>query len=281
MKKIDLEQRKIIYDDYKTNYLTGRETKKKIATKNNITLYTLNKIINILGNDKEKEKERKNDNEPPIEGKGNGIKQNTDLLDAKKSKRLIIIGKSGYGKTFFIKNFLINLLNYDKLIIFTATEFDDEYRKIENPHYILNRNHFVLKFNSDKFERIIEFQKTKKKGGKKMEKILIILDDISSEQNEINKILEKYMSYFRHYNIDLVLSIQYYTMIKKSIRNNSTHLICKKIDDMEVLDKIRKSIGVSYSKKVFINLFNFLTSKRGGHWLSFIYNYVQAKIEYL
>ena len=210
------------------------------------------------------------------------------------SFRMLIVGSSGSGKTQLLFKMLLepNFLDYDNLIIFSKTIFQDEYQilyhafmnnlskenisKIFKDQDLFNPKLSIKEICEtisldvvkpgninismyDKIDEIInpnDLDKSKKN--------LIIFDDCVTMKNQ--EVMSSYYTRGRHNNCNCIyLSQSWFDLPKKTIRNNSNFIILFKLNKRDK-DLIYYDVLSNTVEKDDFNLLNH-------HWKQ-NYNYV-------
>ena len=150
--------------------------------------------------------------------------------------RIIIIGRSGSGKT----NALINLINEQndiEKIYFYARDLSEpkhEYlvktREDAGIKHLDNSNAFIKCSNTmdDVYQNINDFNSIRKR------KKLIVFDDMIADimgNKKFQAIIKELFIRCRKLNISLVFITQSYFSVPKDVRLNSTHYLIMKINN--------------------------------------------------
>lgn len=126
----------------------------------------------------------------------------------------VCFGKVGSGKTSFIKYVCHQLESeFDYVLCISPTGFSDSYNFL--PEECVKQN-----YSDDMVLDMMKYQKEKKKK-QKLKNALLILDDILGSINiRSDKVLEKLITTFRHYNISIIITTQYPLKIPPYVRAN-------------------------------------------------------------
>ena len=186
--------------------------------------------------------------------------------------RILIIGRSGSGKT----NTLLNLINeqrdIDKIYLYAKDLSEPKYE-----YLIRNRENTGIKHLNDSkafiecsntmddiYENIDDYNPTRKR------KILIIFYDMIADIMT-NKKFQAIINYLfircRKLNISLVSITQSYFSVPKDVRLNSTHYLIMKINNKKELQNIAINHSAEIHYKDFMKIYrectrepyNFLT----------------------
>lgn len=182
------------------------------------------------------------------------------------SFRMLIVGKSGSGKTAIMIRMLLEpgLLDYNKLYVFGRSLHQPEYKIIKSGFdNKLSKNHIIniLKHNNlineleDNPENVAEVLGTElddeEKGDiacefydngtdvpdpkdfNKVDKNLIVFDDIMCDKNQCPA--DNFYTRGRHNNIDCIyISQNYYRLPRQTIRTNANFMIFFKLSKRDV-----------------------------------------------
>jgi hypothetical protein len=129
---------------------------------------------------------------------------------------IVLLAKRWYGKTIMATNIIVNLIehyDYSNIYLFSDTAtFNGSY-----DNYVKKKNIF----ESDQIDKIVSriFKHQAQKKSKDRKNVLLIFDDVNLSQ--ISKEVAKLSSQGRHYNIGVILSVQYSKIfVSGIIRNN-------------------------------------------------------------
>jgi DNA replication protein DnaC len=134
-------------------------------------------------------------------------------IDANKPFFMIIAGKSGSGKSHFLR-FIMKEINihqpFDYGIVMSNTRFEKESFDYIPKKYIFE----------DVIKNIIKLQKTNLSKGVQKH-VFLILNDCIAEKEVDNPIMKKLAIMGRHFNISTILTSQYVHLIPPVIRANA------------------------------------------------------------
>jgi hypothetical protein len=187
---------------------------------------------------------------------------------------MMISGRSGSGKT----NCLINILTNEHLlkdyfhyiVVFspTAGKYDDSYKTLKLP-----QENFKTDFGPEDLNNLIESRKTliDKKGIEwvvKNSRVLIILDDVIANPAflESPEAL-KMFALLRHYQVAIIVLMQTYNRLPKTLRNNCNALIVFPSNQSEVEVLLDEVTPANMLKREFKKVIDFCCSER----YSFLY----------
>jgi len=182
---------------------------------------------------------------------------------------MMISGRSGSGKT----NLLINLLTrkeflkhfFHYIVVYspTAGEYDDSYKSLDLPP-----ENFKNNFSEKDLEELIESRKEliKKKGIEWVAKncrVLIILDDVIANRDFLNSPQAlKMFALLRHYLVSVIVLMQTYNKLPKSLRNNANAIMIFPSNRSEVEVLLDELTPPNLSKKQFQKVIEDSTSGR-------------------
>ena len=190
---------------------------------------------------------------------------------------LLNVGRSGSGKSTVINymmttdKFLLNF--FDKVYLFSPTaKLDDlaKHLKLKDEFLITNPTEERLEKILSKQESMIKSQGIEKVG--KSSKVLIIFDDIVSNQNFLkSSSMIKLATMGRHFLISSIINTQSYTKIPRAIRFQANALILFPSSQNEVKLLAEDITPPHTSKKVFMELIQYAT--QGKHDFLFVNNF--------
>jgi hypothetical protein len=187
---------------------------------------------------------------------------------------MMISGRSGSGKT----NCLINILTNEHLlkdyfhyiVVFspTAGKYDDSYKALKLPP-----ENFKTKFAPEDLNNLIESRKKliEKKNIEwvvKNSRVLIILDDVIASPQFLESAEALTMfALLRHYQISVIVLMQTYNRLPKTLRNNCNALIVFPSNQSEVEVLLDEITPANMLKKEFKKVIDHCCSER----YSFLY----------
>ena len=158
------------------------------------------------------------------------------------------IGSTSCGKTTLINNLLLNrnmwggkTSAFDEVYIFSPTiNLDDSARFL--------REHFNCfeEYNDDILDRILASQE--QYGKKDMPKIMIVIDDSVGMISRNAKIFF-FLSRYRHYNANIILSVQHFRSLSTIARANVTDLFIFNVPNIHEIEKMDEEYGGLYQDK--------------------------------
>ena len=135
----------------------------------------------------------------------------------------VFVGRTNTGKTLLIRDIMAHKCRtFKKALIMTgsATSANDFSRHVPNT--------FVYDgFREDVLERAIDKQDRDQKQGK-CKKLLIVLDDLAYLATHIKncEVVKRIIYNGRHYNVLLLLSMQYCKLFPPDFRSNINYVFC-------------------------------------------------------
>tara|TARA_R110002073_G_scaffold120712_2_gene262836 strand:- start:379 stop:1206 length:828 start_codon:yes stop_codon:yes gene_type:complete len=190
-------------------------------------------------------------------------KEYHDLLPSIKRNRgslITILGSTASGKTTLINNLLLNKNMwggdscegaFDEVYIFSPSiHLDDSCRFL--------REHFITfdMYNDDRLQEILDEQKSYEK--KKMPKIMIVIDDSVGMIHQ-NSTLNHFLSRYRHYNSNVIISSQAVRALSPIARSNTTHSMIFAVPNDKEFEKLEEEYGGVYGgqfKKLYMEATN-------------------------
>ncbi len=194
---------------------------------------------------------------------------------------MLISGRSGSGKT----NLMLNILTKEQLyglffhyiLVFspTAGEEDDTYKALKLP-----KENFIREFNGDILQKIIDKRKEQIKKDKiekvsKESRMLIILDDVIANKSflESPEAL-KIFCLLRHYLVSVIVLLQSYVKLPKSLRKNCNAIMVFPAQQTEVERIIDEITPAGMKKREFEKVIDYCCADK----YSFLYiNYHAEK----
>ena len=177
-------------------------------------------------------------------------KEYHDLLPSIKRNRgslITILGSTASGKTTLINNLLLNKNMwggdnckgaFDEVYIFSPSiHLDDSCRFL--------REHFITfdMYSDEKLQEILDEQMTYEK--KKMPKLMIVIDD-SVGMIHSNSTLNHFLSRYRHWNTNVILSSQAFRALAPIARTNTTHSMIFAVPNEKEFEKLDEELGGIY-----------------------------------
>tara|TARA_R110002020_G_scaffold99241_1_gene235669 strand:+ start:287 stop:1036 length:750 start_codon:yes stop_codon:yes gene_type:complete len=188
--------------------------------------------------------------------------------------RLLLIGKSGSGKSNLLINLLANenypyekLFNGDRIFIFSPSlKGDQKLLKLIDFKEIPDSNLFEEYSDElmlELYEEIVEDVSERYQEKEKVEPTLIILDDLSFSGKLANRFnaLSKVYCNSRKFQVSIITLSQAYTQVAKNIRLQATGMIIFNTNNKE-LDTIESENNFLKSKKAFYSMFRSVVIER-------------------
>lgn len=178
---------------------------------------------------------------------------------------ILIIGRSGSGKTQAIVNMMTNpvLLGdyFDIVYLFTDAKPDKELikdLKLEEKYIISDFKEEQVLEIMNKAERTIQ-----EKGFKNSPKIMMIFDDILSNPKFLrSRTVVKLATANRHFNVSYIFSSQYYKKLPPVLRTNARYYLIYPSSQSEVEKMADELTPARMSKKEFIKYLSHATKER-------------------
>lgn len=162
--------------------------------------------------------------------------QKFDISNIKNYSNILIIGKRGTGKTTLIKNLLTTYHDETKTIVSCTEESDSFYTN-------LLRDSAQISSSTDIIDSCVQ---TTQQTYKSEQKSLLIVDGCNYyKRSFIDSKLKPIFFNRRHYNISLIMTLQY-SMISPQLRANTDYIFI--FNDKHVCD--RKRLFDQYAKHI-------------------------------
>ena len=164
---------------------------------------------------------------------------------------LIIMGATNCGKTNFINNLLLSKHcwgskphAFEEVYFFSpSVNLDDSCRFI--------REHFVTydEYKDEYLEEILA--KQKEKPADEMDKILVCIDDaVGTISKNQASLINKFSSRYRHYNCNVMFSVQSWRALSSVIRVNAGYMAIFRVPNLLELAKISEEVGGVYKDRL-------------------------------
>jgi hypothetical protein len=181
----------------------------------------------------------------------------------KKYFRIILLGKSQSGKTYFLENRIIKNIreDYDKIIIFTDDMNKNSFKKKFEPCSVISKNHEeVLRKMTDKIKKSYVYndnnEKLYAKNGDLLRpyNFLFVFDDIFSPKLLKSEIFIELICILRHLQISVVFITQHCEIIlNRLIKSQSDMIVLMKTSDQysrnRFIDIIQTALINDYEDK--------------------------------
>tara|TARA_R110002050_G_scaffold290633_2_gene444413 strand:- start:184 stop:933 length:750 start_codon:yes stop_codon:yes gene_type:complete len=179
-----------------------------------------------------------------LEDEDNGYNPILPRITRNRGFNMIIMGATNCGKTCFINNLLLNKNMwggkknaFDEVYFFSpSVNLDDSCRFI--------KEHFITfdEYKDEFLEEILEQQKEKPNDD--MDKILIVIDDaVGTISKNTKALINKFSSRYRHFNANLIFSVQSWRSLSPVIRVNAGYMAIFRVPNIKELDKINEEVG--------------------------------------
>ena len=174
--------------------------------------------------------------------------------------RILIIGRSGSGKTNTLLNLINNQPEIDKIYFYGKDPYEYKYQFLIKKRESIGLKHFkdskaFIEYSNDKHDvyKNIDDYNTDKEN-----KILIVFDDMIADMinnKKLNSIVTELFIRGRKLNISLVFITQSYFKVSKDVRLNTTHFFVMKILNKRELQQIAISHSSDINFKDFIKIY--------------------------
>jgi hypothetical protein len=194
-------------------------------------------------------------------------KFNTSILKKKRengsSPVIAVIGKRGTGKSEIIKSLLYENRDIASGIVISPTESGNSFYNNFIPGLFIHHQ-----FDSQLLRRVLTRQKKliKKNGHKPEYDFFVILDDCMYNAKVLGKDLgiREIFANGRHFQIFLIISIQYIMDLPISLRSNVDFVFSLKENNLSNVEKLYKSFyGIFPTRAMFSQVFNRITDNFG------------------
>jgi hypothetical protein len=164
---------------------------------------------------------------------------------------MILMGATNCGKTCFINNLILNEdcfggkeNAFEEVYFFSpSVNLDDSCRFI--------REHFITfdEYKDEYLEEILE--KQREKNNEEMDKVLIVIDDaVGTISKNQGALINKFSSRYRHYNTNLIFSVQSWRALSSVIRVNAGYMVLFRVPNLKELEKINDEVGGIYRDRL-------------------------------
>ncbi len=222
------------------------------------------------------------------------MKDNTDSYTIKKNKlfdlpmRLLLIGKSGNGKSSFLGNLLLRHDMYrddfkpENIYIFSGSLYGD--KKIETiiKELEIPEENLFDRYNDEEinivYDMLVDNYNQALAMKEKVEHTLILFDDLSytnkMKTSKKESALDRLMCNGRKYLISTLVTAQKYSQLNTTARENCSGMVLNKCSNKQI-ELIEADVNFMDSKKKFMELFKNITDKK---FSTFIVNFSNSTI---
>ena len=178
---------------------------------------------------------------------------------------ILVIGRSGSGKTMAVMNMLTNdnLLGdtFDFIYMYTGVKPDPELIKVLN----LPKENIRENFTEEEIDQLMgKMEKTVEKNGmNSTPSVLMIFDDILGRDKFLrSKTLTKLVTTNRHMNISYIIMSQYFRKLPSVVRTNASYLMVFPSSMIELEKLAEEQTPPNMNKKQFIKVAQHATSQK-------------------
>lgn len=222
------------------------------------------------------------------------MKDNTDSYTIKKNKlfdlpmRLLLIGKSGNGKSSFLGNLLLRKDMYrdnfkpENIYIFSGSLYGD--KKIETiiKELDIPEENLFDRYEDEEinivYDMLVDNYNESLAMKEKPEHTLILFDDLSytnkMKTSKKESALDRLMCNGRKFLISTIVTAQKYSQLNTTARENCSGMIINKCSNKQI-ELIEADVNFMNSKKQFMELFKEITNKK---FSTFIVNFSNETI---
>jgi len=222
------------------------------------------------------------------------MKDNTDSYTIKKNKlfdlpmRLLLIGKSGNGKSSFLGNLLLRKDMYrdnyksENIFLFSGSLNGDAKISTIRSELDIPEENLFDRYNDDEinivYDMLVDNYNDAIAMKEKPEHTLILFDDLSytnkMKTSKKESALDRLMCNGRKYLISTLVTAQKYSQLNTTARENCSGMILNKCSNKQI-ELIEADINFMDSKKKFMELFKNITDKK---FSTFIVNFSNETI---
>ena len=222
------------------------------------------------------------------------MKDNTDSFTIKKNKlfdlpmRLLLIGKSGNGKSSFLGNLLLRKDMYrndfkpENIYIFSGSLHGD--KKIETiiKELDIPEENLFNRYNDEEINIVYDILVEDYNDAIAMKETpqhkLILFDDLSytnkMKTSKKESALDRLMCNGRKFLISTIVTAQKYSQLNTTARENCTAMILNNCSNKQI-ELIEADVNFTKSKKYFMGLFREITKEK---FSTFIVNFSNSAI---
>ena len=157
--------------------------------------------------------------------------------------RILIVGRSGSGKTNALLNLIGNQPDIDKIYLYPKDPYEANYQ------YLIKKREKVGLIHYDDPKAFMEYSNDMQDVYKNIEdyntsknrKVLIVFDDVIADMinnKKLNSIVTELFIRSRKLNISIVFITQSYFKVPEDVRLNSTHFLSRKFLIREKFNKL-------------------------------------------
>lgn len=145
------------------------------------------------------------------------------------NKTCLLVGKRGSGKTVLMKHLIeCEYQDFDKIFLFCPTsDLNDDFKEL------IPETCTFKEYDDDWVIRLMDSCAEQIKKGKAKKKILLILDDIATD-NKLKKDNDGFTNVFtrgRHLGLSIILTSQYLNTLLPIVRSNCDYIFVSKLNN--------------------------------------------------
>ena len=174
------------------------------------------------------------------------------------SKTWFLLGKTGTGKSYFIRTFFFWIAQFVPYgWVFTHSKFNRFFQQF------FPNNFIVANFDQDLLEFILELQKHRKNKRGLNSHIVVVLDDMFSDVHiRFTGIFRKLAMEGRHYNITTILTTQTMTTMATQVRENNHYTVLFRTRHVPTIKNISEELATDFATKEDLQGFLELNTKK-------------------
>lgn len=132
----------------------------------------------------------------------------------------VLVGEPGMGKSYLIKEAVrANIKHYNHMLVFSGTMQTND-----NFDYLPSKS--VHRYCRQKLRQMMLYQWKVNENSKKKVKLLLVFDDVMGSMEMDSKLVQELFANHRHYQISIIMSIQYLKKLPQTIQTCAGHFIC-------------------------------------------------------
>ena len=135
----------------------------------------------------------------------------------------LLVASRNSGKSTLVRSLWTSTLrhHFDMVVCFCPTDFDGDYRAtFDNSGSKL----FYRELRPEVLQRLMDAQEARRRAGRKMARVLLVLDDLSTSRERYDDMLKHLYTRGRHYQVSIIFSTQATQLTDTVWRNNSDYV---------------------------------------------------------